>query len=209
MKCANISLSALLALAVAVTLTITTGASAAALSSSAAAHSSKNKSKGKGSTQAQIDAIWAYLYNTTSSFVDARVTIGGPAECVLNSPLGFDTICDQSSLQVPRTVYSTTRCPSGYAQVVQTDCWGWVWSDDGEGFIGPLPVYDSGAIGVTAYCRLGTEGLADGTVVQIYQTATCSSFYGALASGSTTAAGTAPRIFGALDQDRLAKAKGL
>lgn len=97
-----------------------------------------------------------------------------------------------------------TTCPPDYTQVVQTDCWGWVVGSD-DTTIGPLPLYDSGAVRNTAYCRVGTEGLADGTYLRIHQTLTCSAFVLGPAAGAKA---SAPKI-SAADQDRLAKAKGM
>jgi hypothetical protein len=72
----------------------------------------------------------------------------------------------------PRTIYSRTSCPIDYGLVLQTDCWAWVVDAQG-GFLSPFPLYDTGSIGRLAYCRLGTEGLADGTVIKVFRAVTC------------------------------------
>jgi hypothetical protein len=145
-----------------------------------------------------IDAVRGYL-RTTSSFTTGLVTMGGPEECDPQPASdGFSAVCRQD-LWSPRTVKSITDCPPGFEMVVQTDCWGWSYDQAGN-WVGPLPVYESGAITNTAFCRLGTDNLPDGFTAEIIQFVMCSHFRGEGVNRLTPG-------FSATEEERLSKAK--
>jgi hypothetical protein len=139
----------------------------------------------------RLEVVERLVGTVAVSLVRGQAWIGGPDECEAGQGTarrrralqgegsggdGFKATCIQQSTGNPPSVYLNLHCPSGYNAAVEADCRGDAYTADGDK-IRSLPLIWSGTFSRQAHCEVSTEGLPEGTRVDVIARIKCGAYY--------------------------------